>query len=121
MRVLVTGSCSWQKSQKVFSRLHDLGPDTTILHGCAVGVDTFAGKAADILGYKVEEYPPIVTDPDDEDAFGKACQARNIAMTEANPDLCLAFWDGRSHGTFHTMYNAVIRGIPVEVVMERGK
>jgi hypothetical protein len=121
MRVLVTGSTAWTDTEAIWKRLAPLPEGTTILHGCAAGVDTIAGKCAELLGYTVEEYPPIVDDPTDENAWGKACQARNIAMTEASPDLCIAFWNGRSHGTFHTMHNAVIRGIPVDVVMKRGK
>ena len=116
MRVLITGSCSWTKTEKVYKRLAFLPEGTTILHGCAIGVDTIAGKCAELLGYTVEEYPPKPEEHDGD--HGAACQARNIAMTEASPDLCIAFWNGKSHGTFHTMYNAVVRGIPVDVVME---
>jgi hypothetical protein len=125
MRVLITGSCAWTDGEAVFKRLAKLpGPalDITIIHGCAMGVDTMAGMSARMLGYTVEEYPPLVAEGDESpEAFSKACEARNIAMTEASPDLCIAFWNGRSHGTFHTMYNAVIRKIPVDVVMEHGK
>lgn len=119
MRVLITGSSKWTNAEKVWKRLAPLPENTTIIHGCAAGADTIAGKCAEMLGYQVEKHPPKPEEHDGD--YGEACQARNIAMTEASPDICIAFWDGCSHGTFHTMYNAVIRGIPVDVVMDRGK
>jgi len=114
MRVLVTGSCAWKDKEAVYERLSKLSSNTTIIHGCSMGVDTFAGSAAKRLGFKVEEFPP------DYEIYGKQASAkRNIAMTEAEPDICIAFWNGKSHGTFHTMYEAIIRNIPVDVVMEK--
>lgn len=118
MRVLITGSCAWKDSEKIMTRLGRLPAGCTIIHGCAAGVDTIAGKCAEILGHTVEEYPPIPALYGVE-THGEACEARNIAMTEANPDLCIAFWNGKSFGTFHTMYNALIRKVPVDVVMEK--
>lgn len=120
MRVLITGSCAWPKelAGTVYERLSKFPADTTIIHGCAAGVDTLGADAAKKLGFNTEEYPP---DPElygpEVETHAQACQARNIAMTEAEPDICVAFWNGTSIGTFHTMYNAVIRGIPVDVVM----
>lgn len=114
MRVLVTGCSHWKDPDAVYERLARLSPDTTIIHGCGVGVDTFAGWAAKKLGFTVEEFPPNFA------RYGeKATGKRNVAMTEASPDVCIAFWDGQSSGTFHTMYNAYIRDVPIEVVMAK--
>lgn len=115
MRVLVTGSSKWDERNVgvIQDRLATLPAETTIIHGCGMGVDTFAGRAAKTLGFEIEEYPP------DFEQYGKeATSKRNIQMTEAEPDVCIAFWDGKSYGTFHTMYNALIRGIPIDVVMQ---
>jgi len=114
MRVLITGCSGWNEPDVVYERLAKLPSDTTIIHGCAYGADTHAGEAAKKLGFAVEEFPP------DFARYGvKATGKRNIAMTEASPDICIAFWNGKSSGTFHTMYNAVIRDIPVDVVMAK--
>jgi hypothetical protein len=45
---------------------------------------------------------------------------RNIEMVEI-ADEVLAFWDGWSYGTAHTIANAVMKGIPVQVVKINGK
>jgi len=37
-------------------------------------------------------------------------------MLDWEPELVLAFWDGRSTGTEHTITEANRRGIPVEVL-----
>lgn len=41
---------------------------------------------------------------------------RNNDMLDTNPDLVIAFWDGKSRGTWHTINEARRRGIPVDVV-----
>jgi hypothetical protein len=41
---------------------------------------------------------------------------RNLEMLDQEPDLVIAFWDGKSRGTAHTIGEARRRGIPVEVV-----
>ncbi len=40
-------------------------------------------------------------------------------MLESKPDLVLAFWDGQSRGTKHTITEARRRNIPVVLVTER--
>jgi hypothetical protein len=37
-------------------------------------------------------------------------------MLNGSPDLVIAFWDGESRGTRHTIDEAKRRGIPVEIV-----
>jgi hypothetical protein len=37
-------------------------------------------------------------------------------MAKLGADLCIAFWDGHSHGTKHMMETAIKHGIPVEVI-----
>ncbi len=41
---------------------------------------------------------------------------RNVRMLDSKPDLALAFWDGQSRGTGHTITEARRRNIPVTVV-----
>ncbi len=51
-----------------------------------------------------------------EDYGKRAGIIRNVAMLNTNPGLVLAFWDGESKGTKHTIDEARKRGIEVEVV-----
>lgn len=78
-----------------------------ILHGGARGADRLADIIARALGFEVEVYPADWT-------LGKyAGILRNLEMLDSKPDLVIAFWDGSSRGTKHTMDAAFKRGIPV--------
>lgn len=119
MRVLVTGSCACKQPQKVYERLKQLPEGSVIVHGCAPGVDTFAGKAAQEYGFEVDEYPPEGREYPGFMHIKNTDQRRNTAMAASNPDICIAFWNGKSFGTFYTMYESVLRNVPVEVVMTK--
>jgi len=41
---------------------------------------------------------------------------RNIDMINEKPDLVIAFWDGYSYGTAHTIAQAILKGISVAVI-----
>lgn len=111
MLVLVCGSRGWTDTHAIRDRMADLPASSIILHGKAPGVDTFAGWIANDLGFTVREFPA------DWERYGKrAGIVRNLAMLDESPDLVLAFWDGESSGTRHTVTEARKRGIPVEVI-----
>ena len=81
-----------------------------VLHGDCRGADRIAGQAAKDLGLAVQ------TMPADWERYGKSAGfRRNEAMMDTNPGLVLAFWDGESKGTAHTIGLARKRGIPVHV------
>jgi hypothetical protein len=117
MRVLVCGSRGWKDSStihRVLGRLHHPGMKITeIIHGGAAGADTMAGNWA-----RGNFVPVRVFIPDWEQFGRSAGFKRNIQMLDTNPDLVLAFWDGRSKGTKHTIDTAVRRGITTEVFNE---
>lgn len=111
MRVLVCGSRDYPRKARIASRIAMLSPGTTVIHGAARGPDRIAGAYAESLGFEVEEYPA------DWERLGKrAGIIRNLDMLDACPDLVIAFWDGDSAGTKHTITEARKRGIPVEVI-----
>ncbi len=81
-----------------------------IITGCARGADAIARRVADDLGIPCTVYKAKW------DEHGKrAGYLRNIEMLDASPDEVLAFWDGQSKGTKHTITEAEKRGIPVRV------
>ncbi len=115
MKVLVCGSRSWgddrDQRYKVYDRIGDLPRDATIIHGGAAGADRLAANAAHRRGNPVEEFLA------DWGLHGRrAGIVRNLEMLDQEPDLVLAFWDGESRGTKHTIDEATRRGIPVEVI-----
>lgn len=112
MRVIVCGSRGWHDRDRVSERLARLPgtDDTVIVHGNARGADWIAHQEAQKLGLLVEPHPA------DWDRYKKAAGfIRNEEMAAAGADLCIAFWDGRSTGTYDMMERARKHGIAVEI------
>lgn len=66
-----------------------------IISGGAKGADTFAERYAEI-----NKIPKLIFKAD-WNKFGKrAGMIRNVDIIK-NCDICVAFWDGESHGTAH--------------------
>ncbi len=116
MKVLVCGSRMFALDgdgrKMVRHRLDTLDP-THVVTGGANGPDEWAREWAvqtridhTVLYAKWEQYGR------------RAGVLRNNAMLDKNPDLVLAFWDGTSAGTAHTIEGARARHIPVEVIRE---
>lgn len=110
MRVLVCGSREWTEQARIYARLSKLPDGTTILHGTARGADRIAASFAEGWGFEVEHWPANW-----KRDGKKAGILRNIDMLDSGVDLVLAFWDGASRGTLHTIREAQKRGIHVEV------
>jgi YspA, cpYpsA-related SLOG family len=109
IKVLVCGSRAWDDYVAIFDRLSLLPRGSTIVHGGARGADQIAARVAGRLGFQVEEFLP------DWSNGKRAGLDRNLVMLDQKPDLVIAFWDGHSTGTTHTITEATKRGIPVEV------
>ena len=93
------------------ARRSNLPVGAEVIHGGALGADQIAAEAAARHGHPVKAFYA------DWDAHGKrAGVLRNLQMLDQNPDLVIAFWDGSSRGTAHTIANAGARKIPVEIV-----
>ena len=111
MKVLICGSRGWTDQAAIWDRLRNLPLDAEIITGGAIGVDTIAKIGADYFGLTSIVFPA------DWKTHGKAAGLiRNIEMLDQKPDLVIAFWDGKSTGTAHTITNAEKRTIPVEVI-----
>lgn len=81
-----------------------------IISGCAPGGDTLGEKYAKQYNYD------IIKIPADWKKYGKpAGFIRNSEMIKIASHV-IAFWDGQSKGTKHTIDSAIKKGIPVKVV-----
>jgi hypothetical protein len=100
------------------------GLDRARARGLAAGTDddhpwrcprrgSARGRIAARLGYEVEVFEA------DWRLGRRAGPERNVRMLDTKPDLVLAFWDGQSRGTRHTISEARRRNITVRVVTER--
>lgn len=99
-------------SLAINERIDKLPSGTTIIHGGALGTDQIAAEAATRTGHTVQAFYA------DWDKHGKAAGViRNIAMLNEKPDLVIAFWNGESPGTKHTLDNAKKRRIPTEIIL----
>jgi hypothetical protein len=111
MRVLVCGSRSWKDGRRIKARLKKLPRGSIIISGGAKGADLLAATVARGLGFEVKEFKP------DWEAFGKSAGLkRNIQMLEEKPHLVIAFWDGVSTGTAHTLKHAKEQGVEIEII-----
>lgn len=114
MNVLVCGSRRFANpfvvSLAIDERIGRLPERSTVIHGDAQGADRIAAEAAERHGHHVIPFPA------DWKRLGKrAGIERNKKMLDTGPDLVIAFWDGASPGTAHTIGEARRRDIPVEV------
>lgn len=87
----------------------EVGCDVVIVCGKAKGADTLGeryGKSHDL---------PIDCYPADWERYGKSAGfRRNLVMLD-NADMVVAFWDGKSKGTQHTITVGRNRGLDVRV------
>lgn len=114
MTILVTGSRTWTRWDLMRSHLRPYLEDgACLIQGGARGADQMAREIADEFG------SPVRTFPADWTQYGMAAGAiRNREMLDTQPDLVLAFWDGKSRGTQDCFDEARRRGIPTVVVKE---
>lgn len=90
----------------VYNRLDE---GDVVISGGARGVDQSAANAAQARGLEVKVYPARWSE------FGKSAgYKRNITIVE-DCDRLVAFWDGTSKGTKHSIDLATKAGKPVEI------
>ena len=118
-KVVVTGSREWKNARYIhdaFKRLSDQhGTEVEIINGTARGADQMCAEIADNFQFVVRDVPA------DWSRYGRSAGfKRNVQMLEMQPDLVLAFWDGTSKGTKHTIDEARKRGLKVCVCTPQG-
>jgi hypothetical protein len=86
--------------------------DIVIVSGGAKGADSLAKKYAADKNYQYKEFLP------DWKRYGRAAgYVRNVSIIEES-NACLAFWDGLSPGTKHSIDYARKKQIETIVVMD---
>jgi hypothetical protein len=110
MKVLVCGGRDFFDASFIYDHLSQIHKERTItclVHGCANGADTLAGRWAKANGIEERRYPA------DWKKYGRtAGKLRNSQMlAEESPDLVIAF-PGHG-GTYHMCEIAKAAGVPV--------
>lgn len=97
MRIAIVGSRDYPDPDHIIEYVDGLPAGTVVVSGAARGVDRIAAAAARTRGLEVVEYPA------DWQTYGKrAGMLRNSDIVD-NADWVVAFWDGQSKGTKHTI------------------
>jgi len=110
MKVAIVGSREFARMERVNECVALLPSDSVVISGNARGVDRAAEEAARQRGLKV------ISLPAQWDKYGKSAGYRRNADIVKLADRVIAFWDGISKGTLHTINLAKQKGIPVEIV-----
>jgi len=114
MRYGIVGSRNFGNLELVRRFVSRLQDDDIVVSGGARGVDATAARFARARGLKVEEYIP------DWEKLGKAAgYIRNKDIVN-NSDILVAFWNGTSKGTEHSILIARKAKKKVFIVNEDG-
>ncbi len=114
--ILVSGSRDFPHPHLVRQTIQNvITPEDSLMHGCARGVDTWAGETAKACG------ATVIRRPADWDRYGKrAGYLRNEQMlneARQHPGLLVViFWDGQSRGTKHMIDLCAASHIPIRLI-----
>lgn len=110
MRVAVVGSRSFSDYNLLAAHLHRVKGVEMIVSGGARGADQLGERWARQHGIQIRIFKP------DWQRHGKSAGViRNREIVD-NADMVIAFWDGQSKGTQHTVEIARKQGVAVQVV-----
>lgn len=110
MRIAIIGSRTFGDGRlldRVMSEYRDRV--TLIVSGGAAGADMLGAGWADRNGIEKRIFLPVASDR------GRGFHVRNRQIVD-HSDLIVAFWDGFSTGTQHTLNYARKRGVPMRIV-----
>jgi predicted Rossmann fold nucleotide-binding protein DprA/Smf involved in DNA uptake len=107
MKVAIVGSRNFPAPEKVqvaIDYLMENSPGWTLVTGGATGVDTWAEAAARAQGVSVEVFQA------DWEGLGRVAGFVRNREIIARVNLVIAFWDGKSSGTKHSIDMAKAQG-----------
>ena len=114
-KIAIVGSRHFPALHLVEMFVGDLPQNSIVISGGAAGVDASAAQAATARNMET-----MVFNADWEEHGRKAGPLRNIQIVDAC-DSAVAFWDGQSRGTLHTIMTALGQGKPVQVLDTEGR
>lgn len=115
MKIAIVGSRDFKDKDKVFyelQRLHELvdyHSEVSFVSGGARGVDTWAEENAKILKFPIKVIKP------DWNKYGKRAGFLRNELIVNKADKLIAFWNGTSKGTKHSIDLAIKKGISVDI------
>lgn len=112
MRLAVVGSRTFQDMEYMFGILDKLNPKY-IASGGAIGADSLAIHFAKDRGIAYEEFLPLR-----EHGYPAGLFIRNRKIVDAT-ERTLAFWDGESRGTGHTLKYSLNKKKPTIAIVNR--
>jgi len=111
MKILIVGGRDFNNYDLFLNILeyykHDI---TSIISGGASGADSLAEKFATYYGIDITVIKP------DWNIGKSAGIIRNSKMIDMNPDMVIAFWDGKSKGTKDTIKKAYNKKIDTLII-----
>lgn len=110
MKVAIVGSRSFSNYTLLTKYLSRLPKIELIISGGARGADQLGEKWAETQGIKTLIFKPNWR------RHGKSAGIIRNREIVNNADMVIAFWDGQSKGTRHTVEIARKKGLTVEVV-----
>lgn len=110
MKIAIIGSRTFNDYQFLKETLSEYKDIDIIVSGGATGADSLSERYA-----KENNIQTLIFKPN-WDKYGKrAGYLRNIEIVD-NSDLVIAFWDGKSQGTKHSLQYAKKQGVPVKIL-----
>ncbi|MDX2271083.1 MAG: SLOG family protein [Cyanobacteriota bacterium] len=109
-RVAVVGSRTYWNLKAVRDFIAQLPAGCTVISGGARGVDQTAEQAARAKGIPVQIYPA------DWHQHGKFAGIRRNHDIIQSADVVVAFWDGSSPGTAHSIQLAKSMNKPIQII-----
>lgn len=109
MKIAIVGSRDYPDLDAVFDYVRALPSNAIVVSGGARGVDTAAIEAAN------SQQRHVVVFPAQWQVYGNSAGMRRNALIVEECDELVAFWDGTSKGTAHSIELARKAGKPVTV------
>ncbi len=111
MKIAIVGSRDYHDMRRVIRYVKSLPPDTIVVSGNARGVDQMSEETARSCGLEVISIPAR-WEREDGTTDRSAGYKRNIEIIE-QVETVIAFWDGKSKGTLHSITEAAKHDIRI--------